>query len=107
MMGASKLSLKSDPTLADFQQYVRDMVIERGFNDTVANKFMMLIEETGELAKAARKHAGMKFAADTRRTDIEEEAADVFIVFLGVCNLLGIDLEAAFRAKEERNKKRE
>lgn len=102
----SKLHLKKDPTLADFQQYVREMVAERGFKDSVAQRFMLLLEESGEFAKAARKHAGMGFAEDTERKELENEAADVFIIFLGLCNLLDVDLEQAFRDKEERNKKR-
>jgi NTP pyrophosphatase (non-canonical NTP hydrolase) len=102
----SKLHLKEKPTLADMQEYVREMVIERGFHDDVKNKFMMLIEEVGEFAKASRKHAGMKLASDASKQDAAAEAADVFIVLLGVCNLLGIDLEQAFRDKEERNKQR-
>ncbi len=102
----SNLHLKDDPTLADLQQYVREMVAERGFNDTVTNKFMMLIEEVGEFAKAARKHAGMRYASDARDQDLEGEAADVLMIFLGLCNLMDIDLERAFRAKEEYNKTR-
>jgi len=35
-----------------------------------------------------------------------EEAADVLIILLGICNMLDIDLEKAFREKEEINKKR-
>jgi NTP pyrophosphatase (non-canonical NTP hydrolase) len=105
-MPESKLHLKEDPTLADLQQYMREMVKERGFKDDVAQRFVLLMEEMGELAKASRKHAGMGFADDTERKDLENEAADVLIVFLGLCNLLDIDLEKAFRAKEERNKQR-
>ena len=103
---ASKLHLRENPTLADYQQYVRELVAERGFADNVSQRFTLLLEELGELAKAARKEAGMKFAADTQRADVEEEAADVFIVFVGLCNLLEINLEAAFRAKEAKNKQR-
>lgn len=102
----SKLYLKAKPTLADFQRYVDDMTAERGFNDTVQMKFMLLIEEVGELAKASRKPAGMNYASDARDQDVAGEAADVFIVFLHLCNLLGIDLEQAFRTKEEKNKQR-
>jgi len=102
----SKLHLKVNPTLADYQQYVREMVVERGFKDDVQKKFMMLIEEVGELAKASRKHAGMRYAADAPKQDLAGEAADVLIVFLGLCNLLNVDLEQAFRNKEELNKKR-
>jgi NTP pyrophosphatase (non-canonical NTP hydrolase) len=100
------LTLPDNPTLADFQQYVRDMVRIRGFKDTVAQRFVLLLEETGEFAKAARAHAGLKFAEDTERAELQAEAADVFIVFLGLCNLLDVDLEQAFRAKEVQNKQR-
>lgn len=102
----SKLHLKENPTLADLQQYVRDLVEERGFHDTVEQKFVMLIEEVGELAKASRKSAGMRYATDVRDQDVAGEAADVLIIFLGLCNLLGVDLEQAFRDKEEKNKQR-
>ena len=102
----SKLHLKKDPTLADLQDYVRHMVAERGFTDDVQQKFMLLIEEVGEFAKASRKHAGMGYATDAPDQDVAAEAADVLIVLLALCNLLGIDLEAAFRAKEAKNKQR-
>jgi NTP pyrophosphatase (non-canonical NTP hydrolase) len=105
-MKRSKLHLKDNPTLADLQQYMREAVKERGFQDNVAQRFVLLMEEMGELAKAARTHAGMGYAADTERKDLENEAADVFIIFLGLCNLLDVDLEKAFRQKEERNKQR-
>ena len=67
---------------------------------------MLLLEECGEFARAARASVGLKFADDTQRADLQEEAADVFVVLLGLCNLLEIDLEQAVRAKEEKNKKR-
>lgn len=102
----SKLHLKEEPTLADLQGYVRKMVAERGFKNDVQQKFMMLIEEVGELAKASRTHAGMGYATDARDQNVAGEAADVFIVLLCLCNMLDIDLEQAFRAKEEQNKRR-
>lgn len=104
----SDLRLPADPTLHDLQAYVADMVRERGFSeDDVPKKFMLLFEEAGEFAKAAREHAGLKLARDARDQDLEGEAADVFIVLLGLCNMLDIDLEQAFRNKEEKNKQRE
>lgn len=105
----SNLSLKENPTLEDLQAYVAEAVKERGFSDKTADvpkRFMLLLEECGEFARAARKTAGMKFAADTRTADLADEAADVLIVLLGLCNMLGIDLEQAVRAKEEKNKQR-
>jgi NTP pyrophosphatase (non-canonical NTP hydrolase) len=105
----SKLLLKPDPTLDDLQQYVRDMIAERGFSDKpedIPKRFVLLLEELGEFARAARKHSGLKFSKETHLAELDEEAADVIIVFIGICNLLGIDLEQAFRDKEEKNKLR-
>lgn len=101
-------SLPNNPTLTDLQQYIAEMVRERGFtDDDIAQRFMLLMEESGEFAKAARKAAGIKFAPDTSIKDsVAHEAADVFIILLGLCNMLGIDLEQAFRDKEEINKQR-
>lgn len=105
----SSLHLKESPTLADLQQYVADMMEERNFRsdkEYLAKRFMLLVEEVGELAKAARKEAGMKFAENTQTANAAHEAADVLIVLLGLCNMLDIDLEQAFREKEELNKQR-
>ncbi len=104
---ASALHLKADPRLKDFQEYVAAAVTERGFQDDhIAQRFLLLLEEAGEFAKAARKTAGLGFAADTERKEVAQEAADVFIILLGLCNMLDIDLEQAFRDKEEINKQR-
>lgn len=104
---ASELSIKENPTLKDLQEYVAQAVKERGFDkDSVEQRFMLLLEEVGELAKAARGRAGMPFADDTKTKEMADEAGDVLIVLLGICNLLEIDLEKAFRDKEEINKKR-
>ena len=103
----SKLILKDDPTLSDFQAYVKDMVVERGFVDEdLPSIFMLFLEECGELAKAARKNAGIKSDAQSQSHDSADEAADVFMYLLDICNHLGVDLEKAFRDKEEKNKKR-
>ena len=100
-------SLKTNPTLKDLQDYVERAVKERGFDkDSVEQRFMLLLEEVGEFAKAARSHAGMPFADDTTTKELEHEAGDVLNVLLGICNLLEIDLEKAYRAKEELNKQR-
>jgi NTP pyrophosphatase (non-canonical NTP hydrolase) len=104
----SNLHLKPEPTLHDLQAYVEEMVRERGFtSDDIPKKFMMLTEEVGEFSKAARKHAGLKLAKDSSDQDLEGEAADILIVLLGLCNMMNIDLEKAFRDKEEKNKHRE
>ena len=103
----SKLFLKKKPTLRDFQKYVQQIVKERGFEkETLPQLFMLFLEECGELAKAARKRGGMKIDKNSEQFQLDYEAADVFIYLLDICNHLGVDLEKAFREKEEINKKR-
>jgi NTP pyrophosphatase (non-canonical NTP hydrolase) len=106
-MSESKLILKENPTLKDFQAYVADMIKERGFDqETAAELFMLFLEECGEMAKAARKL--QKIHADKNSQDfhLDEEIADVFIYLLDICNYFKVDLEKAFRDKEDINKKR-
>jgi NTP pyrophosphatase (non-canonical NTP hydrolase) len=103
----SELFLKQQPTLKDYQQYVRDLVEERGFKkESIPEIFMLLSEEIGEMAKAARKCSDMKVDASSRKPVLELEIADVFVYLLDICNQFDIDLEKAFRDKEKINKKR-
>lgn len=103
----SNLVLKENPTLSDFQKYVAEMIVERGFDkETVPELFMLLMEECGEFAKAARKTQNIKSDKSSEDFHLAEEAADVFIYLLDICNYLDIDLEEAFRKKEEKNKQR-
>lgn len=106
-MSESKLFLKENPTLKDYQKYIADMIKERGFEEeSLPQIFMLFLEECGELAKAARKHQGLKTDKNSEHFHVEHEAADVFNYFLDICNHLDVDLEKAFREKEEVNKKR-
>ena len=103
----SNLFLKEQPTLRDYQQYVAQMIIDRGFDkETVPQLFMMLMEECGELAKAARKQSHIKTDAQSEVFKLGHEAVDVLMYLLDICNHFGIDLETAFREKEALNKKR-
>jgi NTP pyrophosphatase (non-canonical NTP hydrolase) len=103
----SSLDLKNNPTLGDLQDYVRLMVVERGFDkETIPEMFMLLMEECGELAKAARKTTSIKSDKSSEDHHLANEAADVLIYLLDICNHYDIDLEKAFRDKEEINKQR-
>ena len=103
----SKLVLKEDPTLPDFQRYIADMVAERGFDkETVPEMFMLLLEECGEMAKAARKDQNIHTDRNSETFRLDHEIADVFMYLLDICNHFNIDLETAFREKEEINKVR-
>ena len=53
---------KSDKglSLPQYQKLVSESVALRGFDkETVSQKFMLLLEEAGEFAKAARKISGI------------------------------------------------
>ena len=107
MIKKGKLTLKKNPTLQDFQAYVGEMVKERGFDkETIGEIFMLFLEECGEMAKAARKTQNIHTDKNSERFHIDHEIADVFIYLLDICNYFEIDLEKAFRDKEEVNKKR-
>ncbi len=83
------------------------MVKERGFeHEGAPEMFMLLSEEIGEMAKAARKSVSIKTDDNSRKPDLELEIADVFIYLIDICNHFDVDLEKAFRNKEEINKKR-
>ena len=106
-MSESKLFLKENPTLKDYQNYIHDMVTERGFaKESVPEIFMLMSEEVGELAKAVRKATGIHTDPNSEKYHIAHEAADILMYLLDICNVLHIDLEQAFREKEEINKKR-
>jgi NTP pyrophosphatase (non-canonical NTP hydrolase) len=99
--------LAPDAKLKDFQAYVTEVVHHRGFEkETVSDLFMLLLEECGELAKAARKTQNIKTDKNSKTYEVDHEAADVFMYLLEICNRFDIDLEKAFREKEAINAKR-
>ncbi len=99
--------LSRSPTLADYQNYVRELEQERGFAEqSVVDKCLLLGEEVGELFKAVRKRQGLSVDIDSTFTEAAGELADVLIYLCSIANRLDIDLEQAFRAKEEINKQR-
>jgi len=99
--------LAAKPTLADYQKLISELIIERKYDDeTVPEVFTLLVEEVGELAKAIRKYNGQKVHTDSQSHNVAEELADVLWLLIDLSNRLDIDLEKAFRAKEEKNKAR-
>jgi NTP pyrophosphatase (non-canonical NTP hydrolase) len=100
--------LKSSPTLQELQSYLALVCEERGWTkDSPAQKFVLFIEEIGELAKAMRKAASL-YEERARAGDVslEEEFADVLSYLLDLANCFEVDLEQAFRAKEKINQTR-
>ncbi|MFA5109760.1 MAG: MazG nucleotide pyrophosphohydrolase domain-containing protein [Patescibacteria group bacterium] len=101
------LSLPKNPTLKNFQKYVSEMEKERGFEkDTLLQKCLLLGEEVGELFKAVRKSENIKIDHNSKFNPVDYELADVLIYLCEIANRFNIDLEKAFREKEEINKKR-
>jgi NTP pyrophosphatase (non-canonical NTP hydrolase) len=99
--------LKTEPTLKDIQTYVTTLEKERGFDEEVVlQKCLMLGEEVGELFKALRKEQGMAVDLHSDHFSVAHEIVDVFIMLCAIANRLNVDIEAAFREKEEINKKR-
>jgi NTP pyrophosphatase (non-canonical NTP hydrolase) len=100
--------LKSSPTLKELQSYLALVCEERGWTkDSPSQKFVLFIEEVGELAKAMRKTAGLyEERARQRDVSLEEEFADVLSYLLDLANCFQVDLEEAFRAKEQINQTR-
>lgn len=99
--------LAANANLKTLQKYVGEVVQHRGFGDeTVSELFMLLLEECGELAKAARKTQNIKTDQKSKTYEVDQEAADVFMYLLEICNRFDIDLDKAFRDKEVINAKR-
>jgi len=101
------LNLKDNPTLKDFQNYVTQLEEERGFsNEPILGQCLQLGEEVGELFKAIRKKKKIKVDHNSKFGSVDEELADILIFICSIANRFNIDLEQAFRDKEEINKKR-
>lgn len=101
-------NLPATPTLENFQMYVRELEEERGFSvNTSIQQCLLLGEEIGELFKAVRKSdAQLRTDPTSSVGSIEEELADILIYVCSIANRYNINLEQAFREKEEKNKTR-
>ena len=100
-------NIDKSSTLNELQEYIRSVIRIRGFEKQEIEKTMLLLlEETGELAKAIRKdytNMGIDSSKLSHYTNIENEIADVFIVLTCVCNKLNINLFDAVYKKEKEN----
>jgi len=96
--------LGKTPQLQDIQRYVAELEVERGFNmQTARDKCLLLGEEVGELFRAVRRAEGLKVDPASRPAEVADELADCLIYLCAIANRYGVELEAAFRAKEKRN----
>ncbi|MEN8118953.1 MAG: MazG nucleotide pyrophosphohydrolase domain-containing protein [Bacteroidota bacterium] len=101
--------LKDNPQLIDFQEYIKLLAEERGWDkNNPLEIFLLFSEEIGELAKAIRNKMELYHepGKKIKPNELEYEFADVFSYLLDLANQFDIDLEKAFREKEEENLKR-
>jgi NTP pyrophosphatase (non-canonical NTP hydrolase) len=101
-------TIPNKPTLSDLQFHIKKIGEERGWDkNNHLEIFLLLSEEFGELAKAVRNHTGLYTEkAKNNKYELEEEFADVLNYIFDLANYFNIDLEDAFRKKDEANKKR-
>ena len=100
-------ALPRDASLDEIQAYLEKCFALRGFNgQTAKEKLLLLTEELGELAKAIRKTdsaSTVDYERIQNYESAESEIADVFIVLVSLCNVLGVELSKVFRDKERQN----
>ena len=91
--GSSSPPRKAGPptiNLAEFQQLIRNMYLDRDVARGVDGTFMWLMEEVGELAAALRE------GTHEQRT---AEFADVLAWLTTIANVVGVDLTEAVTKK--------
>ena len=79
-------------TIAQFQQLIERIYLEKDRRRGLAGTFMWFVEETGELARALRLRDDKQLQA---------EFADVLAWLATLASIAGVDLEAAARTKYE------
>ena len=101
--------LSSNSSIKELQNYIKNMIRERGFRTSLLERMCLLTEEIGELAKEVRK-TNKNIGIDINKnynSNLENEIADVFICLMGMCELLDMDIIQAIKNKEKINFKRE
>ena len=100
-------ALSPSSSLSQVQDYVRKVVELRGFaGQPIQETMLLLLEETGELAKAIRKTA-TRMSVDVDKMQsydtVESEVADVLFVLTAVCNQMNVNMLDALKEKEKKN----
>jgi NTP pyrophosphatase (non-canonical NTP hydrolase) len=98
--------LKPNPTLPDFQEYIKRLCIERGWDKNQPLEiFLLFSEEVGELAKSIRNRLKLyhEEGKQLKEDELGHEIADIFSYLIDLANCFEIDMEKAFREKEKLN----
>ena len=92
---AGRLPRMNDPTLSEFQAFIRARYFETDQARGPAKTFLWFMEEVGELAEAiARRERG-----DGDDENLREEFADVLAWLTTLANITGVDLPRAIHEK--------
>jgi len=97
-------------TLSALQRHIHELCVARGWDrNTTEARFLLFIEEVGELAKAMRRTFKLQieldnpdkpvWADDQVKANLAEEFADVLNYVLDLANYFDIDLEKAYADK--------
>ena len=107
-----KIKLPAQAPMKEYQKYIYQLEALHGWLDVdlIHNCFLMG-EEVGELFKAIRKHQRyfeehLPQEEEQSKKEIAEELVDVFNYLVAIANRLEIDLEKAFRYKNQINQTR-
>ena len=96
--------LKSNPTLFECQRYVQELEKERGYiEETILEKCLLLGEEVGELFRDIKENRNTNTNVNVGIESIQDELSDVFTFLCAIANRYNVDLEEAFRKKQEKN----
>ncbi len=93
-------------TIKNLQNEYRVLSEQNGWDkESVRDIMLLLTEEIGELARAVRKHEGIKRDG---KFDVElpDELADVMIYLIHLANTVNVDLGDAVIKKIDKNSKK-
>lgn len=93
--------------LGALQQYYKRIAGQRGWSEENARDTLLLMtEEVGELARAIRKHTGLKRDVGYVDEMAGDELADIQLYLVHLANILDINLSHAVTNKEIKNTER-
>ena len=95
-------------SLRELQKKIAEISKRKGWDkDLPQNKFLLLSEELGEVARAIRKELNLYGEKEeSSKKKLEAEFADLLSYLLDLSNTFNIDLQNAFLEKTEINEKR-
>lgn len=103
------LGLPDTKALTALQEHMRKLCAHFNWHASNERKFLLLVEEVGEMAKAIRRlekiaqEPGKEMAPEAAHANLAEEFADIFSYLLDLANIYGVDLGKAYADKTAAN----